>query len=124
MTKGIGMQATFHVHPRSAQRVLTRKPSRGPPPAHAWGIAAPSPSTRARGCSAAVVWPRVCDPPTAGQWVRRHGRPAPAGCTALCCAAVSRCTPVLVVPACVPASRPATTPPPRRRVCQRVTSVS
>jgi site-specific recombinase XerD len=45
-------------------------------------------------------------------------------CTALCSAAVSRCTPVLVVPFYVPASRPAATPPPRRRVCQRVTSVS
>ena len=113
MTKGRGMQAAVHGHPRSAQRAPARQPSRGPPPAHAWGIAAPSPSTRARGCSAAVVWSRICDPPTADQWVRRHGRPAPACCTALCWAAVSHCTPVLVVPSCVPASRPATPPPPR-----------
>jgi hypothetical protein len=53
---------TCHVHPRSPQRVLTRKPSRGPPLAHAWGIAGPSPSTRTRGCSA-TVWSRVCGPP-------------------------------------------------------------
>jgi hypothetical protein len=35
-------------------------------------------------------------------------------------AAVSCCTTVLVVPSCVPAARPATAPPQRRRVCQRV----
>jgi hypothetical protein len=58
--------------------------------------------------------------PTAGQGVRRQGRPAPACCTALCCLAVSRCTFVLIVPSGGPASRPATTPSPRRRVCQRV----
>jgi len=41
----------------------------------------------------------------------------------LCYAAVSRGTTVRVVSSCVPASRPATAPLPRRRVCQRIAAV-
>src|SRR5215470_6710262 len=45
----------------------------------------------------------ACRVPSPGQRVRRHGRRASTYGTALCCAAVSRCTTALVVPSCVAA---------------------
>ena len=66
MTKGIGMQATLHVPPRSSQRVPARKPSRGPPPAHAWGYRHPLPEHPGSGVlSRRRLVPRL-RPPTAG----------------------------------------------------------
>ena len=60
-------------HPPLRQRVSARKPSPGPPPDRAWGVADPSSIARARRCQPAMVWSCACDAPSPCRWMGRHG---------------------------------------------------
>jgi hypothetical protein len=73
VTVWLTQEEELQTHLPLPQPVSARKPSPGPPPDRAWGVADPSSIVRPRRCQAAMVWSCACDAPSPCRWVGRHG---------------------------------------------------